>query len=99
MVGLRLMSQDENSSENSSDLFGNFIFTTISDESVVMAPHFANIVRQSVDKFLEVFDTIYITNQGVLATKELHHGAAFINGWYVTHDCVSGGRPSCCEEY
>ena len=89
MVGLRLILGDEKSSDNISSHLGNFILATISDESID-GTTLANVVRQKVHKLHEVIDIIAITSQSVLSTRELGHGGVIINGWYVTHDSVSG---------
>ena len=90
MVGLRFILGNEKGVENIGDLLGNFIFSTISDKFCHGMP--VNVVRQGVDKLLEILDTIYITNQTVSSTKELGHGAAILDSWGVTHDSVSGNR-------
>ena len=52
----------------------------------------ASVVRQSVDKLLEIIDSTDITNKSVSSTKELGQGTAIISCWGITHDSVSDDK-------
>ena len=80
---------DEKVSEEVSNLLGDFISATISDESGHGSPE-SDIVIEGVDKLFLAFDAISITYQGVSSNKELGHGTTIIDGWGVTEDGISG---------